>query len=216
MSIGARVKTKPYIDVMYNLRCKTQISGVRLVASSTSFASLKDKNLIAADLTYYYRIVDIVELDYYGHFKVVLFKCNWYELEKDICGLTYVYFNKRCAQEERFVLPSQVHQCFYVKDPYDQDRHYVMRTVSRDLFNMSDQLESNLPQNYKNELSEHLMGPSIQEDIGEVLLIRTDVPETIIDVPLEEFVTEQLEVEYDEKLLDESEDEIEHEFEDDS
>ncbi|XP_049382842.1 uncharacterized protein LOC125847219 [Solanum stenotomum] len=126
-------------------RRKTQNTGVTLVASTTSFASSKDKNPIAAELTYYRRIVDIVELDYYGHFKVVLF-------------------------------------------------------------------------NYDNEPSEHLMGPSIPKDNGEVLLTRTDVPETIIDVPSEEFVTQQLEVEYEEELEDESadefEDETENEYED--
>ena len=74
-------------------------------------------------------------------------------------GLTYVYFNKICSLEEPFMLASQVHQCFYVKDPYDQDRHYVMKTVPTDLFNMSDEFESDLPQNYENELYEHLMGP---------------------------------------------------------
>jgi len=128
-----------------DVRRKTQNCGVTLVASTTSFASSKDKNPIAADLTYYGRIVDIVELDYYSHFKVVLFKCNWYEVEKDIYGLTYVYFNKRCSQEEPFVLASQVHQCFYVQDPYDQDRHYVMKPVSRDLFNLTDEFEYDLP-----------------------------------------------------------------------
>ncbi|KAH0668380.1 hypothetical protein KY285_029586 [Solanum tuberosum] len=170
------------------------------------------------DLTYYGRIVDIVELDYYGHFKVFLFKCDWYEVKNDTYGLTYVYFNKRCSQEEPFVLGSQVHQCFYVQDPYDQDRHYAMKIVLRDLFNMRDQVESNLPQSYENEPSEHLMGPSIPKDNGEVLLTRTDVPETIIDVPSEEFVTQQLEVEYEKKsedeFADEFEDEIENEYED--
>ncbi|KAH0632935.1 hypothetical protein KY284_035721 [Solanum tuberosum] len=198
-------------------RRKTQNSGVTLVASTTSFASSKDKNPIAADLTYYGRIVDIVELDYYGHFKVVLFKCDWYEVENDTYGLTYVNFNKRCSQEEPFVLGSQVHQCFYVQDPYDQDRHYVMKTVPRDLFNMGDQVESNLPQSYENEPSEHLMGPSIPKDNGEVLLTRTDVPETIIDVPSEEFVTQQLEVEeeeFEDESADEFEDESENEYED--
>ncbi|KAG5616072.1 hypothetical protein H5410_015896 [Solanum commersonii] len=61
-------------------------------------------------------------------------------------------------------------------------------TVPRDLFNMSDEVESDLPQGYENEPSEHLMGPSIPKDNGEVLLTRTDVPETTIDVPSEEFV----------------------------
>ncbi|WMV58746.1 hypothetical protein MTR67_052131 [Solanum verrucosum] len=71
--------------------------------------------------------IDIVELDYYSLFMVVLFKRDWYEVEND----TYVYFNKRCSQEEPFVLGSQLHQCFYVKDPYDQDRHYVMKNIPR-------------------------------------------------------------------------------------
>ncbi|WMV30540.1 hypothetical protein MTR67_023925 [Solanum verrucosum] len=139
----------------------------------------------------YIRIVDIVELDYYGHFK-----------------------------EEPFVLGSQVHQCFYVQDPYDQDRHYVMKTVPRELFNMSDEVESDLPQGYENEPFEYLMGPSISKDNSEVLLTRTNVPETIIDVPSEEFVTQQLAVEYEEEFEDESADEFEdeskNEYEDES
>ncbi|XP_069145619.1 uncharacterized protein [Solanum lycopersicum] len=181
-------------------RRKTKNSGVTLIASTTSFASSKDKNPIAADLTYYGRIVDIVELIYYNYFKVVLFKCDWYEVEKDVYGLTYVYFNKRCSQEEPFVLASQVHQCFHVQDPYDQDKHYVMKTVPSDLFNMGDEVESNLPQSYENEPSEHSKGPSIPKDSGEVLLTRTNLPETIIDVPVEQFVNQQLDVESEDEF----------------
>ncbi|KAG5571725.1 hypothetical protein H5410_061491, partial [Solanum commersonii] len=132
--LGAK-KTDPFI---------LDNNGVTLVSSTTSFASSNDKNMIVADLTYYGRIVDIVELDCYGHFMVVLFKSDWYEVENDTYGLTYVYFNKR---------------------------------IFCDLFNMGDQVESNLPQNS-----------------DEVLLTRTDVPEIIIGVPSEEFVTQQLEV----------------------
>uniref|UniRef100_M1E014 Transposon protein, CACTA, En/Spm sub-class n=1 Tax=Solanum tuberosum TaxID=4113 RepID=M1E014_SOLTU len=84
-------------------------------------------------------------------------------------------------------------------------------TVPRDLFNMSDEFESDLPQSYENELSEHLMGPSIPEDDREVPLVRTDVPETVIDVPSKEFVTQQLEVEYEKEFEDESEEEFEDE-----
>ena len=89
-----------------------------------------------------------------------------------------------------------------------------METVPRDLFNMGDEVESNLPQSYENEPSEHSKGPSIPKDNGEVLLTRTDLPETIIDVPVEEFVNQQLEVEYEEEFEDEFEDESENEYED--
>ena len=86
LSRGPNVVAKRYFGYLINgyrfhirqrdARRKTQNSGVTLVASTTSFASSKDKNSIAADLTYYGRIVDIVELNYYSHFKVVLFKCD--------------------------------------------------------------------------------------------------------------------------------------------
>lgn len=73
-------------------RRKTQKSGVKLVASTTRFASSNDKNPIAADLTYYGRRVYIVELDYYSHFKVVLFMCDCYEVENDIRALLISIF----------------------------------------------------------------------------------------------------------------------------
>ncbi|KAG5610307.1 hypothetical protein H5410_021588, partial [Solanum commersonii] len=57
------------------------------------------------------------------------------------------------------------------------------------------------------------MGPYIPKDNGEVLLTRTDVPETIIDVPSKEFVTQQLEVEYEVDFEDESTDEFKDESE---
>ena len=51
-----------------------------------------------------------------------------------------------------------------------------MKTVPRDLFNMGDKVESNLPKSYENEPSEYQKGPSIPKDNGEVLLTRTDLP----------------------------------------
>ena len=103
-----------------------------------------------------------------------------------------------------------------------------MKTVPRDLFNMDDEVESYLSERYENEPFEHLIGPSIPKDNGEVLLTRTDVPETVIDVPSEEFVTQQIQIEYEKEFEDESEedfedeseeeceDESENEYEDDS
>ncbi|XP_072054359.1 uncharacterized protein [Arachis hypogaea] len=123
------------------VRRKTQNSGVTLVALTTSFASTKDANPIHGNVSYYGRVNDIIELDYYGNFKVTLFKCDWYEAREDAYGSTYVHFNKKCYQEEPFVLACQVHQCFYVQDAVDKNKHYVMKTVPRDLFSISDQVD---------------------------------------------------------------------------
>ncbi|XP_016452815.2 uncharacterized protein LOC107777332 [Nicotiana tabacum] len=111
LSIGPNSIAKRYYGYLINgyrfhtrqrdAKRKTQNSGVTLDALTTSFASSKDKNLVDENLTYYGRIIDIVELDYYGHFKVLLFKCDWYEVEEDIYGLTYVYFNKKYYQRRK-------------------------------------------------------------------------------------------------------------------
>ena len=76
LSRGPNVDAKRYSGYLINgyrfhirqrdAKCKTQYSGVTLVSSTTSFASSKDKNSNASDLTYYGQIVDIVELNYYS------------------------------------------------------------------------------------------------------------------------------------------------------
>ncbi|WMV19242.1 hypothetical protein MTR67_012627 [Solanum verrucosum] len=95
-----------------------------------------------------------------------------------------------------------------LEDPYDDDKHYVMKIVPRDLFSMSDEAESDVPQSYINEPYDHSMCPSIPEDNSEVDLVRSDIPATVIKVYPREFVAEEPE--------HESEDEDEFDIEDTS
>ncbi|XP_072066865.1 uncharacterized protein [Arachis hypogaea] len=185
-------------------RRKTQNSGVTLEALTPSFASVKDKNSIEAKVTYYGKIIDMFELDYYGQFKVVLFKCEWYTFAKDNFGLSYVYFSKKCYQEESFVLASQVNQCFYVQYPYVSGKHYLMKIIPRDLFRISDDLESDSPTIYAREPCEPEMIPSLPNDNGEVDLVRNDLRATIIDMAPNMFAKQHCEEdeksEYDEYM----------------
>ncbi|KAL4315769.1 hypothetical protein AHAS_Ahas15G0218200 [Arachis hypogaea] len=163
-------------------RRKTQNSGFTLDALTPNFADVKDKNPIEAKVAYYGRIVGMFELDYYGQFKVVLFMCEWYTVGKDNFGLSYVYFNKKCYQEEPFVLASHVNQCFYVHDPYVSDKHYVMKTIPRDLFKVSDDLESDSPKIYARKPCKPEMIQSLPNDNGKIDLVRNDLEATIIDI----------------------------------
>ena len=135
-------------------RCKTQNSGVTLQALTPSFASAKDQNPIVGDVTYYRSIHEIVEIDYWGKFSVVLFRCGWFQVEKDEYGLTCVNFNKLCYSDDPFVLASQVHQVFYVEDSIKEGLHYVMKKVPADLYNLQVHNCSNIQETFWGELND--------------------------------------------------------------
>ena len=180
----------------------TQNSGVTLVSETASFASSKDENPKTKPITYFGSINDIIELDYYSHFKFVLFKCDWFEVEEDKYGLTCVHFNKRCYRDDPFVIASQVHQCFYIQDPFDENRHYVMKTVPRDLFNMNDEYDFDAQESYQSDQVDNAINLFVPKDDSEVQWVREDVPNTIIENPL--VVPQQIESERDSDF-DESE-----------
>ena len=67
--------------------------GVTLISLTQTHAS--SKNFIDSDIwcnTYYGAINDIIELDYYGHFNLLMFKCDWFEGEEDKYWLICVYY----------------------------------------------------------------------------------------------------------------------------
>ena len=113
-------------------KCTTQNSGVFLTALTTSFASSKDQNPLVGEVNYYGSIEEILELDYWGEFSVVLFKCCWYQEEKDLYGLTRVNFNRLCQKSDPYVMASQVQQVFYIEDPIDKMCHNVIKKLPRD------------------------------------------------------------------------------------
>ncbi|KAF2302952.1 hypothetical protein GH714_011784 [Hevea brasiliensis] len=88
-------------------KCKTQNSGVTLQALTPSFESSRDQNPITGDVTYYGAIDEIIEIDFWDCSSVILFKCDWFQSEKDEDGLTCVNINKLCYLDDPFVLASK-------------------------------------------------------------------------------------------------------------
>ncbi|XP_074274227.1 uncharacterized protein LOC141598345 [Silene latifolia] len=154
-------------------RCKTQNSGVTLSALTSSFASSKDKNPVDGDVTYYGAILDIIELKYWSKFTVVLFRCEWYQVEKDEYGMTCVNVNKYCSVDDPFVIPSQVHQVFYVAHPVVDGLQYVMTKVPRDIFDYN--IENEEPNN------DLIMRDGHVEPQENIRLSREDIDPTVVD-----------------------------------
>ena len=55
---------------------RRQNSGVVITTETSSFASAKDSNPITSNVVYYGVLKDIIELNCYDKFKVVIFKCD--------------------------------------------------------------------------------------------------------------------------------------------
>ncbi|KAG8491052.1 hypothetical protein CXB51_014206 [Gossypium anomalum] len=126
---------------------RTQNCGVVVNSSITSYASARDSNPVEGNVEYYGLLTDIIELDYYGRWKVILFRCDWADvntargIKKDQFGFTMVNFSRlihtgQQLMDEPYVFSSQVKQVFYSKDPTDEGWYVVLWNTPRDLFDM--------------------------------------------------------------------------------
>lgn len=128
---------------------RTQNSGVYVNANTMSYASSHDQNPIAGDLAYYGKLVEVIELNYYETFRVVLFKCKWADTrnnrgyKQDIYGHSMVNFSRLLHagnddEDEPYILASQAKMVYYVEDPCEKGWDIAVHVQPRDLYQMSD------------------------------------------------------------------------------
>ncbi|WMV49463.1 hypothetical protein MTR67_042848 [Solanum verrucosum] len=145
MNNGYRFRTKQYEEFM-----QSQNSGVLVVLMTESYASTTDSAPKSGNITYYDTLNDIVELNYYEKFKVVLFKCDWVDVTqgrgvmKDDLGFTLVNFSHLIhsgdrISDEPFVFAGQAQQVIFVQDPEDHE-WFVPRSIKpQDIFDMGEE-----------------------------------------------------------------------------
>ncbi|KAK9283664.1 hypothetical protein L1049_011914 [Liquidambar formosana] len=173
---GFRFNTKKYEKLK-----KTQNSGVMVRGESQK-----------EEMNYYGELVNVVELHYTGGNRVVLFKCDWWDIAHlgsgfkiDRHGFISVNSSQRLNTSEPFVLACQATQVFYVKGIKDPDWYIVVKTKPRNLFDMpsGEDEHSQDDDAYQESEPDIVFTPAHEENNmdEEVVWNRNDVEGEIID-----------------------------------
>jgi hypothetical protein len=114
---------------MQDLKSTVQNSGVTLVAVSNDFSGAKAAGPSHASSSYYGFIEEIWEMDY-RRFNIPLFRCKWVDnrrgVKVDNDGFILVDFSKDGYKDDPFILARQATQVFYIIDPADRSKNFVL------------------------------------------------------------------------------------------
>ncbi|KAK4722481.1 hypothetical protein R3W88_012714 [Solanum pinnatisectum] len=133
---------------------KTQNSGVFLISETSCIASNVDRCARQADLPYYGKLEDIIKLNYYGRFKVILFKCLWADTTRNR-GYKIDAWKFNCVTFSKLIHTANM--VYYVDDETDKEWSVAVHLKPRDLFEMEEVDEEDL---YENE-------PYQQQEFGQ-------------------------------------------------
>ena len=159
---------------------KTQNSGVVVTSKTSDF----EDNII-----YYGVIKEMIELNHFEHFRIVLFKFDWFDtkqgrgVKKDALGFKLVNFSKLIHTgtnllDEPFVFASQVQQVFSIQDSLQPNWQIVVRTKPRDVYEMGDNLSFESSDGHHVQDDEML---DVDNDgIEDFSSVRNDIDDTII------------------------------------
>jgi hypothetical protein len=119
------VNDKLFRTLAFDVRKRTQNSGMCILT-------------VDGD-TYFGKLIEMIEVEYFDRTKYVMFKCKWADSTRDNgykvdeYGLIFVNYKNlvhrgEIITNEPYVLTSQVDQVFYVEDERDRDWACTVKT----------------------------------------------------------------------------------------
>ena len=98
-------------------------------------SSLKDKNSIIGDMSFYGVIQEIWKLNY-NTFNVAVFRCDWVKnnsgMKIDDLGFLLIDLKRIYRKSDSFTMQPQARQVLYVEDPSDARWSIVLTPPQRD------------------------------------------------------------------------------------
>ncbi|KAL4575590.1 hypothetical protein LXL04_022438 [Taraxacum kok-saghyz] len=123
---------------------QTQNSGVAVMAKSENYSSSRDRRPVEGVNNYYGKLTDIIKLNYSGIIRVVLFRCEWVDINRGVKkdgGTTLVNFSYKVhtganLADDPYIFASQVDKVFYSTDSKHMGWEVVRHVKLRDAFDM--------------------------------------------------------------------------------
>ena len=122
----------------------------------SSFVSARDQNPTPSHVSYYGVLTDVIELHYLSGNKLILFKCNRWDvinigngIKNDEYGFTCLNIERTICTDEPFVLASQAKQVFYVQNSNEENWHTVVEIQTRRVYDMNQKVTTNDPEPYQ-------------------------------------------------------------------
>ncbi|KAH0650674.1 hypothetical protein KY285_030764 [Solanum tuberosum] len=126
----------------YDKKLRTQNCGVVVLGEN-------DKD--SENLDYYGVLTDVIELQFVMDRRVVLFRCNWFDVFDEIKGVKkdkYDFVSVNLAillkTNEPFVLANQASQVFYGNDNSNKGWQVAMKTQPHDSFEIVEQMDDDI------------------------------------------------------------------------
>ena len=140
----------------------------------------------SAGKDYFGVVLEIIALEYDSCHKVVLFRCEWYDvfnenvgLKREGNGVTSVNVKRFLNTNEPYVLACQVEQVYYVKDTIHRNWRVVMKTNPHNFYDIPYEDEEGTSFSNNDEIVKEAYILEIN-DSG-ITLVRDDVGFEMVD-----------------------------------
>ncbi|XP_026393683.1 uncharacterized protein LOC113288780 [Papaver somniferum] len=195
LALGFELRANSYLSCNLNgVRYHTKQREARRTTQNSGL--VVDSVFEGKEIEFYGTLCDVIEVKYLNNYRVVLFKCDWFDLTprkknlKTDYDLTCLNVSSTWYQKDPYVIASDARQVFYLDDhKFGADWKVVLKMHHRhiwDFLEMDDDADEEEEEDVYQQTGDVTVSSVIQEDnnVGLDELHRDDVEVELVDAEI--------------------------------